>query len=143
MDEVSDTGATRAATGGDGRVPPASGVRSAGLGAFERRKTDVADRVDELVDAVRAPARRLSGRQDWIAGALTGGADELARFAQALRQAQPADIVAQARALGRQRPALFAGAALAAGFAIARVVRIAAAAPADDVARREAAYGAA
>ena len=104
------------------------------LAAASEQKDGLADRVDELAQAVHKSGEQFAGRQDWIAGAIERGAAELGALAKSLRQNDVGDLFSQARSIAQRQPALFIGASLAAGFAIARLGKIVAAdASRDDL----------
>ena len=64
---------------------------------------------------------QFAGQQDWVAGAIERGAVELGSLATSLRQNDVASLFGQAKSIAQRQPALFIGAALAAGFAGARL----------------------
>lgn len=91
------------------------------------KKDGIADRVEEVADAVHRSGEQFAGKQDWIAGAIERGASELTGLAGSLREADVSTLIGQIRSFARRQPGLFVGASLAAGFAIARVGKIIAA----------------
>ncbi len=70
---------------------------------------------------------QFAGQQDWIAGAIERGATELSSLATSLRDNDLSSLVDQVKSLARRQPAVFVGACLAGGFAIARLGKIVAA----------------
>lgn len=117
-----------AATHADkGASPPASLAAQAKVkltGALDGRKSAVADAVSKLADTVQRSGEQFEGRQDWIASAIWRGATELGEVADSLRNRDLRDLAGEVHAFARRRPALFMGAAVAAGFAVARLGKI-------------------
>lgn len=92
-------------------------------GALADRKNAAADLVEELANTVGRSGEQFQGQQ-WIASAVDRGAAELHTLAGSLRQQEVDDLTEQLLAFARRRPALFAGAALATGFAVARLGKV-------------------
>jgi hypothetical protein len=95
--------------------------------AVQGEKDNLAGQLDDMAHAVRRSGEQLEGHQDWIAGLVERGADELATLANTLRTNDLRSLMGNLEDLARRQPALFIGASLAAGFALTRVGRIAAA----------------
>ena len=87
----------------------------------------VADGLQDVAGAIHQAGGRLDGRQDWIASALRQGAAEVETLASRVRGKDLEELVDDVTDFARRRPAVFAGAALVAGFVVARIGRIAAA----------------
>lgn len=104
-----------------------SRLREKGSTAVNSGKEGLADRLEDVAQAARKSSQHLKGNQDWLAGAVDRGATELNSLATMLRQNDLRSILGEVRSFARRQPALFAGVALAAGFAIARFGRIVAA----------------
>ena len=102
-------------------------VKEQAASAAEGHKAGLADKVDELASAVHKSGEQFSGQQDWIAGAIERGAAELSTLAKSLRENDVNALLGQVRSFARQQPAVFIGASLAAGFALARFGKIVAA----------------
>lgn len=102
-------------------------VKDQAAAAVSGQKDGLADRIDELADAVHKSGAQFEGKQDWIAGAVERGATELGALAAALRENDLGDLLGQVRTIARRQPALFIGASLAAGFAVARLGKLVAA----------------
>ena len=100
-------------------------VRDRAASGAKIRKDQLADRLEDMAQAVHRSGEQLEGHQDWIAGLVERGADELGALARTLRTSDLQGIMGNLGRLARQEPALFAGASLAAGFALARVGRVA------------------
>ena len=90
-------------------------------------KEGLADRLDDLAQAVHKSGEQFEGQQDWIASAIERGAAELGSLAKSLRENDVSSLFGQAKSIAQRQPALFIGAALAAGFAVARLGKIVAA----------------
>ena len=92
----------------------------------EDQKQNVAGYLDDVAKAVHRSGEQLEGHQDWIAHMVERGADELGVLANTLRTNDLQSLLGELGSLARRQPALFVGASMAAGFALARVGRIAA-----------------
>ena len=97
------------------------------VGQVAAGKDGLADRLDSLAQSVHGTSEQFAGKQDWIARAIDGGAQELSTLAQALRGSDVASLFAEMRTFARRQPAVFVGASLAAGFAVARLGKVLAA----------------
>jgi hypothetical protein len=93
--------------------------------ATEAQKNSLADRLDDMAKAVHRSGEQLEGHQDFVAHLVERGAAELSVVAQTLRTNDLRSLMSTIDDLARRQPALFAGASLAAGFALARVGRVA------------------
>lgn len=102
-------------------------VKEKALAAVSDQKEGIADRLDDLAQAVHKSGEQFAGQQDWIASAIERGAAELGALATSLRQNDVASLFGQAKSIAQRQPALFIGASLAAGFAVARLGKIVAA----------------
>lgn len=90
-------------------------------------KDGLADQLEGLARSVHGTSEQFAGKQDWIARAIDGGAQELSSLAQALRGSDLTDLFAQVQSFARRQPGVFIGASLAAGFAVARLGKVLAA----------------
>ena len=88
-------------------------------------KDGLADRLEDVARAVHRSGEQLEGHQDMIAHLVERGAAELSVLATTLRTNDLNGLMGGLQDLARRQPALFAGASLAAGFALSRVGRIA------------------
>ena len=77
--------------------------------------------------AERRASGRYEGRQNWLAGAIGQGATELDKVAASVRDKDVDEFLADVGHFARQNRATFAGASLLAGFALMRVIKLAAA----------------
>ena len=91
----------------------------------ETGKNSFADQLEDVAKAVHRSGAQLEGHQDWAAHLVERGAAELEMLAGTLRTNDLRGLMGGLQDLGKRKPALFAGASLAAGFALARVGRLA------------------
>ncbi|MDQ2763559.1 MAG: hypothetical protein M3Y22_08760 [Pseudomonadota bacterium] len=91
----------------------------------QTEKNSLAERLKDIAQAVHRSGEQLEGHQDWAASVVERGADELATLAETLRKNDLRSLMDNLQDLVKRQPALFTGATLAAGFALARVGRIA------------------
>jgi hypothetical protein len=102
-------------------------VKDRALSAAESSKQGLAERLDDVAKAVHRSGEQLEGQQDWIAQLVERGADELGNLASALRTNDLQALLGKLEDLACRQPAVFVGAAMAAGFATVRLGKIAAA----------------
>ena len=95
--------------------------------AAANHKSDLADKLDDVAQAVHRSGEQLEGHQDWMAGLVERGADELASLASTLRGNDLKGLLGSLQDLARRQPAVFVGASMAAGFALVRLGKVAAA----------------
>lgn len=93
-------------------------------GALDGQKGTAADMVETLAGTVKRSGEQFEGQQDWIASAIGRGAAELSTLANTMREKDLGELAGDIQSFGRRQPALFMGAALAAGFAVARLGKI-------------------
>ena len=99
-------------------------VENRAASAAQTQKEGLAGRLDDMAQAVHRSGEQLEGHQDWIAGLVERGADELATLANTLRTNDLRSLMGNLEDLARRQPALFLGASLAAGFALTRLGRV-------------------
>ncbi len=99
-----------------------SAVRQGLADKAEEQKDGVADRIGAIADRAHSTADELRDREAWLAGLIDRGARELDGFADAVRHRDINTIWSSLESFGRRQPALFMGAAVAAGFALTRLV---------------------
>jgi hypothetical protein len=99
-------------------------VKEKAVAAVSGQKDGIADRIEGLANTVHDTGGQFAGKQDRIAGAIERGANELGSLATSLRNNDLSSLLTQAGTLARKQPALFVGASLVAGFAIARLGKI-------------------
>jgi uncharacterized protein YjbJ (UPF0337 family) len=95
--------------------------------AAEGQREGLADQVSDVADAVHQAGEHFKGNQDWIARIVEAGAAELGDLASTLRTNDLEGLMGRLQDLARRQPAIFVGAAMAAGFAAVRVGKVAAA----------------
>lgn len=116
-----------ASAAGNAEQPAASlghQVRQKLAGTLDSRKSAAADFVDQLAQNVQRSGEQFEGQQDWIASAIGRGATELNTLASAIRDKDLGEFASEVQGFARRQPALFMGAALAAGFAVARLGKV-------------------
>ncbi len=91
----------------------------------ETQKDGIADRLEGVAGAFYRSGQDLREKEAWLAQVLDKGADEMTSFAATLRSNDFNSLVGNLQNLARRQPALFMGASVAAGFALARVGRLA------------------
>lgn len=91
----------------------------------EAQKASLADKLDDVAKAVHRSGEQLEGHQDWVASLVERGADELSALAGTMRTNDLQALMGNIQDLARRQPAMFVGASLIAGFALARVGKIA------------------
>jgi len=138
-DMARDAAARGAALAGE----VAGEVKGRVLSAAEGGKDDVADRLADAAGAVHRSGEQLEGHQDWLAQLVERGADELGNLATTVRSNDLRGLIGKLQEIARQQPVLFVGAAMAAGFASARLgkVAIAGASRAASEPAQEASHG--
>ena len=99
-------------------------VKDKASAAADGQKAGIADQIDGFADAIHKSGEQFKGQQDWIASAVERGATELSSLATSLRENDLGTLLRQVQTFARQQPAIFIGASLAAGFALARFGKI-------------------
>ena len=89
---------------------------------IERQKNGIADRLSAVAERTQATASDLREQEAWLGNLLGRGADELQGIAEEIRRNDVADILGSVEVFARRQPALFMGATVALGFALARFV---------------------
>ena len=103
----------------------AEDARSGVTEAAESGKDALAGQLDDVARAVHRSGEQLEGHQDWMAQLVERGADQLGSLAGTLRSNDLQGLFGRIEQLARSQPALFVGAAMAAGFATARLGKVA------------------
>jgi hypothetical protein len=96
----------------------------------DAQKSGLADKLEDISNAVHRSGEQLEGHQDFVAQIVERGAEELGRLATTLRSNDLQTLLGELGSLAKRQPALFVGASMAAGFALTRVGRLAASPPA-------------
>lgn len=90
----------------------------------DARKETAVTQAQSVSSAVRQAADGLDeGAPQWLRSAFQQGADQLQRFADSIEQKDSRQLLNDVQSFARERPALFLGAAAAAGFAAARILK--------------------
>lgn len=109
----------------DGAADLAESVQDR-LGEAAGEKDHAAEAMDAAAGQAYKAADTLRGAdQRWLSDVVGAGADELAGFAEMIRSNDLNGMLERVRGVARRQPALFAGASVAAGFALARMARVA------------------
>ncbi|WCT75850.1 hypothetical protein PQ455_20715 (plasmid) [Sphingomonas naphthae] len=103
------------------------------MSKLDDQKGTAANFVEQLAQTVQKSGEQFEGQQDWIASAIGRGAAELNTLAGSLRDKDLGELTREVQSFARRQPALFIGATLVAGFAVARLGKIVA----SDVSRED------
>jgi hypothetical protein len=103
----------------------AGSVKDQVLSAAEEGKDGIAGRLEDMAGAVHRSGEELEGQQDWLAQLVERGADELGNLASTVRSNDLRGLIGKLQDMARRQPVLFVGAAMAAGFASARIGKVA------------------
>jgi hypothetical protein len=104
----------------------AQDLRASAEQATARGQQQAADRVDDLAQSLRRSADGMQDQPEWLSGLAARGAAELSNFADVLRSNDLEGLLGHAGRFAREQPALFTGASMALGFAVARFAKVAA-----------------
>jgi len=102
----------------------ADDAQSGATKTAESGKDALAEKLDDVAEAVHRSGEQLEGHQDWMAKWVESGADQLSGLATTLRTNDLHGLFGKVEQLARSQPALFVGAAMAAGFAAARLGKV-------------------
>lgn len=108
------------------KVPLVDQAKQRIAGQATAGKEALAAQIEGFAGSVQRSGEQFAGKQDWIARAIGGGAQELNSLAQTLRQTDVSTLLTQVQSFAKRQPGVFAGASLAAGFALARLGKVAA-----------------
>jgi len=103
----------------------AGDVKEQVLSTAEEGKDEVAGRLEDIAGAVHRSGEQLKDEHDWLAQLVERGADELGNLASTVRSNDLRGLVGKLEDIARRQPVLFVGAAMAAGFASARLGKVA------------------
>jgi hypothetical protein len=91
----------------------------------DARKGEAVSQAQSFTSAIRQTADGLDDNApQWLRSALSQGAEQIQRFADSIESKDSRQLLSDVQSFARQRPALFLGAAAAAGFAAARIFKI-------------------
>ena len=88
----------------------------------EYQKNGIADRLSAVAERAQTSASDLRAQEAWLGNLLGRGADELQGLAEEIRRNDVAGLLGSVEVFARRQPALFMGATVALGFALARFV---------------------
>ena len=88
----------------------------------EYQKNGIADRLSAVAERAQTSASDLRDQEAWLGNLLGRGADELQGLAEEIRRNDVAGLLGSVEVFARRQPALFMGATVALGFALARFV---------------------
>ena len=104
----------------------ADDVTDQAVRGMESGKNRASQQFAETADSVRQSADQLRDRQQtWLADLLDRGAEQLDHVSETLRSNDLQGLLNQLDSFARRQPAVFAGASMIAGFALARMARVA------------------
>ena len=103
----------------------AGDAREQAISAAEEGKDQIGARLKDIAEAAHRSGERLEGEQDWLAKLVEQGADELGSLAEFVPLSDLRGLIGKLEDLARKQPVLFVGAAMAAGFAGARLGKMA------------------
>jgi hypothetical protein len=85
--------------------------------------SDAVDRATEVADSLHRVADQMPRDQAWLSDLTVRGGQQLSELAETIRQNDLQGLLRRVDGFARDQPALFLGASLAAGFALARVAQ--------------------
>ncbi len=102
----------------------AQDAKRQGTAQVDEYRNLAAQKMDILVDTVRAAAARLEGSDlgHWSAQ-ISGMADSMSTLSQGLREKSADEIMHDVKRLAKENPAIVVGSAVAIGFGLARLAR--------------------
>ncbi len=104
----------------------ATDVKDQAVRGMEAGKDQASQQFADTADSVRQSANEFRDRQQtWLADLVDRGAEQLNRVSETLRSNDLQGLLNQLDGFARRQPALFAGASMIAGFALARMARVA------------------
>ena len=89
---------------------------------IERRKNGIADRLSAVAERAQTTANDLRDQEAWLGNLIGRGADELDGIAEEIRRNDVTSMLGSVEVFARRQPALFMGATVALGFALARFI---------------------
>lgn len=104
----------------------AGDVKDQAVSGMESGKDRASQQFADTADSFHRSAQDLRDRdQTWLAELVDRGAEQLERASETLRSNDLQGLLNQLDSFARRQPALFAGASMIAGFALARMARVA------------------
>jgi hypothetical protein len=114
-----------AAEARDRGISIAADVRTQALSTAEDQREGLAEQIGDVADALHRTGEQFKGNQEWIAHLVERGAGELGTLAETLRTNDLQGLMGKLQDLAKRQPAVFVGAAMAAGFATVRLGKVA------------------
>jgi len=108
----------------DSGTAAADSVRERVTETVGRGQQHAADKVEEVADSLRRSADSMPDDQGWLSDLTIRGARQLSDMAETLRQNDLQGLLSRVDGFARNQPALFLGASMAAGFALARTAQV-------------------
>ena len=100
-------------------------VKTQIVSTADDQREGLADQIGGVADALKHSGEQLKGNQEWIARLVDRGAGELGTLAETLRTNDLQGLMGKLQDLAKRQPAIFVGAAMAAGFATVRLGKVA------------------
>ena len=100
-------------------------VKDHAISAVDSQREGLAGQVSDVATAMHEAGEQLRGDQGWVAQLVDAGAEELGTLAATLRTNDLEGLMGKLQDLARRQPAIFVGAAMAAGFAAVRIGKVA------------------
>ena len=99
-------------------------AKATALNEADARKANVADYAQAVAAAINSGADELKGQgREKSAKYVSGAADSVSGFAERVSNRSAAELLGDVEDFARERPALFFGATVIAGFALARFLK--------------------
>ena len=100
-------------------------VKDQVLSTADDHREGLAEQIGGVADALHRSGEQFKGNQEWIAHLVERGAGELGTLAETLRTNDLEGLMGKLQDLAKRQPAIFVGAAMAAGFATVRLGKVA------------------
>ncbi|HEY3835098.1 MAG TPA: hypothetical protein VGL72_00930 [Bryobacteraceae bacterium] len=95
------------------------------MSTIDGQRESIAGQVGDVAEAIHQAGKQFTGKQDWIAQVVERGAAELGTLAETLRTNDLQGLMEKLQDPARRQPAIFVGAAMAAGFGAVRLGKVA------------------
>jgi 2-succinyl-5-enolpyruvyl-6-hydroxy-3-cyclohexene-1-carboxylate synthase len=104
----------------------ASDMKDQAVRGMETSKDRTSQQIADTAESVHRSAEQFrEHQQPWLADLVDRGAEQLDRLSAMMRGNDLTGLLNQLDSFARRQPALFAGASMIAGFALARMARVA------------------
>jgi hypothetical protein len=121
--DVGDRARNLASDAVDRATEVADSLRERVVSAAGQQQDRAADAVDAVADSLNRVADQMPQDQAWLSDLTVRGGQQLSELAETIRQNDLQGLLRRVDGFARDQPALFLGASLAAGFALARVAQ--------------------